>query len=382
MPIRIHPLKPIPIGRLWRVCVLTVAVIGLVAVGSMWAPAGGGDRFRALPSEAVAPDPYFNGLFTRYDGGWTGGDGTYSVQLPDERTLWMFGDSFVGRVAPDRSRSKHSPLINNCFVVQQNGDLVTLHGGSSETPRALVAPPDADSFYWPGDGTVANGRLQVFFNRFRRSAENPWQWQWLGTDVFDFRLPDIQRVARFGVEAANRVMYGSAIFEDGQNVYVYGTEDLKQVKHLHVARFPVGGLEQPWQYFTGSGWSSEAEKSARLLSGIANQFSVVAFGRRYLLITTDNRSPFSPTILAYVAPAPTGPWKPGVRLYDPPEAAGDVVAYNALAHPQFSSDGRLLVSYNLNHAVDFEALYRDADLYRPRFIRVQLSRVGECLDAE
>jgi hypothetical protein len=35
----------------------------------------------------------------------------------------------------------------------------------------------------------------------------------------------------------------------------------------------------------------------------------------------------------------------------------------------------VLVSYNLNHLNDPEALYRDAGLYRPRFIRVDLDEV-------
>jgi hypothetical protein len=377
---RKSPLPLNPTGRLWRIGMLTVVVLAWVAAGFPRPAAGEVDPFRALPAGAVAPDPYFNTLFTRYGGGWTGGDGTYSVRLPDGRTVWIFGDSFVGKVAADRSRPKPSHLVNNCFVLQQADDLITLHGGTAGNPRALVGPPDDEAgFYWPGDGTVTGNLLSVFFNRFRRTGEGPWQWRWLGTEIVVFRLPDIQRVFTLGVDATNGVMYGSAIFEDGSNIYVYGTEDLQRTKYLHLARVPARGLKQAWQYFTGTGWSAEAGKSSRLLAGVANQFSVLEVDRRYLLLTTDNRRPFAPSIVTFVAASPTGPWTPGVRLYTPPEARGEVVAYNALAHPQFSENGRLLVSYNLNHAEDVAALYRNADLYRPRFIRVQLNQLVRCL---
>ncbi|MGD0169737.1 MAG: hypothetical protein ABSE54_08445, partial [Smithella sp.] len=29
--------------------------------------------------------------------GWYGGDGAYSIKLDQERTLWLFGDTFVSR---------------------------------------------------------------------------------------------------------------------------------------------------------------------------------------------------------------------------------------------------------------------------------------------
>ena len=38
--------------------------------------------------------------------GFTGGDGVYSVPLPDGRTAWFFGDSFIGGVREDGSRSE------------------------------------------------------------------------------------------------------------------------------------------------------------------------------------------------------------------------------------------------------------------------------------
>jgi hypothetical protein len=350
-----------------------------VAISPVWAQSGPVDGFKPLPAGAVEPDRGFNTLFTRYDGGWTGGDGTYSVPLPDGRTVWMFGDTFLGRVNPDRSRPESTPLINNCFVVQKGDDLETRHGGTPENPRALIVAEAAREFYWPADGTVASGQLEIFLNRFQRTGTGPWDWQWIGTGIATFSLPGLKRAGWQRLDSNNGVMYGAALHENGSTVFIYGIEDLRQNKYVHVARATTGHLTGRWEYFTGSEWSLDPAKSARILKGAANQFSVIKCGHRFLLITSDNREPFNPAIVAYVAPTPTGPWMPGVQIHNPPEARGGVVAYNALAHPQFTRDDRLLLSYNLNHPDDFEALYRNADLYRPRFIRVDLKGVIRCL---
>ncbi|MBR9980011.1 MAG: hypothetical protein KFF50_03185, partial [Desulfatitalea sp.] len=54
------------------------------------------------PAPLAEPAPVFNRLFSPGNGGWSGGDGTLSIPLPDGRTVWLFGDSLLGAVAPDR----------------------------------------------------------------------------------------------------------------------------------------------------------------------------------------------------------------------------------------------------------------------------------------
>ena len=61
-------------------------------------------------------------------------------------------------------------------------------------------------------------------------------------------------------------------------------------------------------------------------------------------------------------------------IFKAPEASDEVAAYNPFVHPQFTRQGRILVSYNVNHLHDPAMLYRDAHIYRPRFIRVDLAR--------
>ena len=91
---------------------LTVACLAGCCPGDLLSSAddAGLAQSTAGPSRlGAAPDPRFNRQFTRLGDGWTGADGTYSVALPDGRTVWMFGDTFLGRVNPDRSRPADTP---------------------------------------------------------------------------------------------------------------------------------------------------------------------------------------------------------------------------------------------------------------------------------
>lgn len=53
--------------------------------------------------------------------GWTGGDGGGTVDLGNDRVLWMFADSFIGRI----ENGKHAPgshMVNKVFAVQSFKD--------------------------------------------------------------------------------------------------------------------------------------------------------------------------------------------------------------------------------------------------------------------
>jgi hypothetical protein len=54
----------------------------------------------------------------------------------------------------------------------------------------------------------------------------------------------------------------------------------------------------------------------------------------------------------------------------PQSNQGNLFTYNAFAHTEFSSNGELLVSYNVNSFV-FADVFSNADNYRPFFVRIK-----------
>ena len=122
-------------------------------------------------SAGPRPDQAYDDFFQRSGPGWTGGDGTYSVSLPDGRTAWSFGDSFLGMVSPDGTRPSTARFVKNTIVLQS---------GSYLQPQAATAqmapwwpPASPTTRYWPAGGSVEHGKSspQVFL---RGSPHREW----------------------------------------------------------------------------------------------------------------------------------------------------------------------------------------------------------------
>ena len=307
-------------------------------------------------------------LYGDTGGAWTGADGTYSVELPDGRTAWLFSDTFLGTVNPDHSRPRSSPFVHNSIVVQDGGSFSTI---VSPGPDAAIVPREGAGFYWLGDAIVENDELLVFCLRFV-AAPVPFGFQQIGVDIARFSLPSmtlttIERAPHAWQPAPTPVSYGSAIMRDGAYDYIYGSEDLHIEKYLHVARVPAGHLlDGTWEYYGSDGWTTNAVLSSRLASGISNEMSVAQVGGEYVSIAMVGAE-----VRLAEAPAPEGPWSVARGVFTAPEASQGLIVYNAKAHEQLSAPGSLLVSYNVN-ALNVNDLYDNVNNYRPRFVDVTL----------
>ena len=74
------------------------------------------------PFITVSELPAYNRLFER-EKGWTGADGAYSVALTEDKTLWLFGDTWIGKIMD--GRHVDAVLINNSLAIQQGKDPAT-----------------------------------------------------------------------------------------------------------------------------------------------------------------------------------------------------------------------------------------------------------------
>ncbi|MGH2714673.1 MAG: DUF5005 domain-containing protein [Thermoleophilaceae bacterium] len=314
-------------------------------------------------------------MWTRSGPGWTGGDGAYSVPLPDGRVVWIFGDTFLGGVGPDRRRSHESPMVHNTLVVQHSGCLTTLHGGSPATPGALVPEGEPGTWYWPAAGTVEGSNLLVTLGRYRRTGSGMWDWRFDGNALAVFSLPDLRLAEVVELPGPDHVAWGAALFDSGNHTslfdsgnhtYIYGVEDRGLDKRMHVARAPRGNLRAPWEHFDGSGWTTEASGSAPVLGDVSNGFTVLPGAEGPRLVT---QRPLTDRIVLHAAPAPEGPWDGGREIATVPDPGAGRFTYNALAHPHLSRENELLISYSVN-AWSGSDLYADADSYRPRSLAV------------
>lgn len=335
----------------------------------------------AIAPLSARPDAAFDELFTRFGPGWTGGDSSYSLPLPDGRVLWLFSDTFLGFVNPSRTRPRNAPMVNSTLVVQDGEEMTTLTQMIGTLPQSFFPSPEEGSWYWVYDATVEQTPdgdvVRVFLIRFERSGDGGmWGFRWVDNALATLSLPELALQGIEPMPSDHGVSWGAALLETDEHIYVYGTEDLGDHKYMHLARAPRHRLTDTaaWTYASDAagGWSTDPTDSVRLHEGVANEYSVTEVAGGYLLVTMDARTPLSPDLYAFRACDPQGPFEDGVLLYVTPESDGAIgFTYNAHAHPQFTQDGELLISYNLN-AYDIAHLFADADLYRPRFVRVRL----------
>lgn len=323
---------------------------------------GGQVCWQAPISVSKAAD--FNQLFTRYGGGWTGGDATYSIPLPDGRVLWLFGDSFMGTVKPDRSRPP-SGFQRNAFVVQDGTNMTTLTGGSS----AYLVPAEAGWWYWPGHGYAHGDTLQVVMFGFKSTGGGAWDFAYASVDIATFHLPDFTLLSMTRKVTDPPTNYGACVLQDGEYTYLYGSEKVGFSKFLHVARVHGTDLNGAWEYYTGTSWSSDPAASARVFANVSDEFSVFKHNNRYYLLTQHHI--LGGEIYLYDSDSPAIGFDHKRTVYCTPQSQEpNLFTYNAFAHTQFSNNGELLVSYNVNSSV-FNDLFANADNYRPFFVRVK-----------
>ena len=275
-------------------------------------------------------------------------------------------------MAADGSRPANTPFVHNSMLLQSGVSAATLTGGSSSQPQAVVNTGETTSYYWPGASAVEGGALVQFLLKMRATGSGAWDFAYAGTYMATYSLPGMAPQSVVPVAASDSISWGMWVLDDGGYTYIYGVEDHGWDKYVHVARVPAGSVSGQWQYYTGSGWSTDPTASARLMDGGSNQFSVVKMGGGYQLIT---QAPLGTDISAYSATSPVGPFGGKKVLYTTPSWGSDTFTYNAVAHPELSGPGGMLISFNVN-TNDSSALYSNPEIYRPRFVRAANSCFG------
>jgi hypothetical protein len=347
------------------------------------------------PGSAVSSDD-LNILFNTYGdqgGHWTGGDETMSVKLPDGRVAWFFGDTMLGTVNADGSRPRDTPMIHNSVVIQNGTTLTaTLHGGTATEPKSLVhtgSDNDEGHFgWWPGEAQVIGNELQVFYHHVVDSQSGgPFSFKISEIGIATFSLPSMTyqgMTVLTGLGSARQIGWGAAMV-DGVGAdpytYIYGRANEADFRHLYIARAPKGQVKNisAWQFWTGTTavadqWSANESSAVSTMTGVSASFSVKYLEqyKSYVLVTFDQSNAFDNRIYAYHAGSPTGPFRHGQHVYTAPEVGGGRYSYNARLHLEQNAGGATaVVSYNVN-SFDWDAVYRDARLYRPRFINVSL----------
>ncbi len=308
----------------------------------------------------------FNRMINTDGPGWASSDGTFSIPIGDGRVLWLFGDTLMNTVQPDGSMHRNGDFIRNSAAVQTENTFTTLARGTASNPDDFLHPTQPDQWYWPASGIVEGDTITLFMHRLRKDGEGAWNFAGDGTDMLKLDRNTLGTVAKFDLgtrtvddPGAAPIGWGTSIIEHNGHSYIYGMEDRKEQKNelgevvvpaarfAYVARCPQGQIGSgDWEYWDGKGWSNDHQKAEPIADGVSNSFTVLKTPSGFSLVSQELY--FSSGLASRSASSPEGPFSDWKHVHDGPPKRDDQISYNALVHPEFTVDGKLLVSWNMN----------------------------------
>jgi len=346
----------------------------------------------AKPVVRVSLLPSYDSLFETREG-WTGADGAYTVPLSQNAILWLFGDTWWGRIRD--GRHVDAAIVNNSIAVQEgllpaDAGLQFYCGRTPEgTPRAFILPADGRGWLWPFHGTLAPDGLYLFLMQMQRTSNSAaFGFQTIGVwlaRVDNYREPPPQwqivqrRLPWTAFSGGLHIFFGSWVLRTNGFFYIYGIAENRidgQVrKNMVLARVPQSALGdfKQWRFFAGGRWIADFAAAGYLCSNMANEYSVSFLAGWGKYVAVYSQDGLACHIMVRWAPEPWGPWSPAAAFYRCPEAdeGRDIICYAAKGHPELSrADDALVVTYVAN-STDFYAMAADARLYHPRFIRLK-----------
>ena len=294
---------------------------------------------------------------------WIGADLNDVIDDSPDRTLWVFGDTFVGSVRPDGSVAPGWGFVNNSLVVQSGPCFDFQVAGAGGTPEEWIPSPHPYQ-YWVGGAVRDRGHDR---SGARKGRAHRQRWGVVAFNFFivgleiaaprrsDLSVESITPVPMFQSDVPNTVVpYGGALTAVGGYAYLYGFINLQQM----VARVPLNRMTDftAWQYWRGGvgatvnqswAWTTDPgqAKPMTLQPFVTGgqpvaPIEVVQYGRGYLAIAkgSDIPDPATPvantTVYGGRHPTPSGPGHssdPSPPLHSP--ATSSATAQNSSTRP-------------------------------------------------
>lgn len=362
--------------------------------------------------------------------GWTGGDSTYSLLLPNGDTAFFFSDSYIGewpRTKGDGTVTRNSrglrtteincpkPICDPPASIFLARNSIVILNKSRTRMRTLVGPKNGNGVstsyfkdpgpglnYWLGDAVILRSRsesrprLFVFLHKF----DSALKFHGAAIAQLDPKTLAIDKIVDVVGLPNLGIHWGTAMIEERGYLYIYGKGAPDGKKQIFVARSKsansITGLANAssWSAWNGKEWTNALEKALPIIppgDSISDEFNVVRISVNakpvYVFAGIDTTAPWGSwrDITLYSSCRPEGPFTGKHVVYAMPESnsftvpglASDVrlrqhlVVYNPHIHPQFSREGRILISYNINRTHNDDTIYIDG--YRPRFIYVPIA---------
>lgn len=367
---------------------------------------GASARPAPLVVQSTRALPALTNKFRKADG-WTGADAAWTIPVSDKRTIWFFGDTWIGKIR----KGKHldATMINNTVGVQslsfdEAEQLPSIdffwrtEAGKQEKPLSFFPSDQPEKWLWPGAGAFADKRLFLVLHRIKKVAakEPDFGFAEDGDLLASISNPHDAaiswRVQQVELPSfSGKVQFGNACFADSEYLFCYCTyRPASSGANQHpiiLARLPIADLlksnmggwqfwcssqgSESWQPFPDLAAKVDDTKPVLMFSDAAPEMSVsqVAGVPGYVAIYI---AAFSPNILLRHSLKPEGPWSAPLSVYKCPEDRKKLFVYAAKAHPELAKKpGELILTYCRNTKF-FADQVEHSDWYAPQAVQVFL----------
>ena len=335
--------------------------------------------------------------------GWVGADTAFSLRLPQQRDLWIFGDTLLG---PQRALREGEPaMIRNSLGVSrcESGTKWSMRyvipQNASGAAHSVFVPSDPSHWYWPMDGFLFNHRLWIVLLCLRQPhplRPGAFNFESCGVDLASLPLSadpgSLQATVRPLTAANAGASMSSTVVRHGGFVYFFGIRESGD-RGLLVSRVRLTRLREAahqLEFLAKDGhWRRDTspQQAKVLLQPGATEMSIRYHPRwhRWLAIYKDPDLS-SDRVLLRSAATLHGPWSPertlfSIRPLDPAASRPGIFCYAGKEHPEFATRGQLVVTYVCNSS-DPASLLTQHDIYVPQVVRVSVGKTLQVLHVE
>ena len=328
-------------------------------------------------------------LLPQSTGELSGADGCISIDLGNNKSLFLWGDSFLGKIERDIKMPPLKFISGNTATVLKGNEIKQLYQGNLDHPKSLFEVPGVQGnsmWYWPGDGLMDKNQLLLFMSKYskKEGESGPFAFQYEGCDLLFVDSKTFRTIKKVDfISAEQPIHYGHAVLKLGNEIYVYGSKMNNELltSELHVMKIKLKQHAITKKYYwDGTTWNYDPSQS-KAITGIhtlvSEQFSIRKVDGKILFVTQD-RLKVPGEIFSYLADQPQGPFTEERlihRINEPNLKPLKLFTYNAMLHPQIQKDGKLLLSYNIN-TYDEAIWWKYGSAYRPRFLWVPKTTFG------
>jgi hypothetical protein len=375
--------------RCWTRCAVLSLVALLLEVGTSVGQAAAPAVTNQSP---VLPD--FN-----YAQGWLGADDAYSVALDPHKSLWLFGDTFVGsKATAQRSQAKtmvrNSIGISHCVPHKRCAMRYFWSQPKAPKPRSFFDSGTDDLWYWPLDGFL-NGKTLYVALLAVRNKPNATPKDIFGFEIVGTKLATISNVHASPAKwrpvvrdlSDSQLWVGVSIVRDGNYLIWYTQvihgEGSGYISAMRTLANRIATSPTAWEYLRNDGqWKAgfPSEDAMHLIDQPISEMSVRFHPSTHKWVALSIGPEFpSPRAVVRLSESPLGPWSAPQTLFEFPEVKAsapgfdrDTFCYAVKEHTEFMVN-KIALTYACNSMV-VDKVMANMQIYRPRVVVLDLPK--------